>query len=74
MQSALDYHSSHVTEDQEELRNPNSHSRMGTNLIHDTALPIVMRLCLLQPIMAGNDACEFAVAERMGWQALWDNN
>jgi len=48
IQSALDYHSSHVTEDQEELRNPNSHSRMGTNLINDTALPIVMRMCLAQ--------------------------
>eukprot|EP00223_Ostreococcus_mediterraneus_P002554 CAMPEP_0179605500 /NCGR_PEP_ID=MMETSP0930-20121108/946_1 /TAXON_ID=548131 ORGANISM="Ostreococcus mediterraneus, Strain clade-D-RCC1621" /NCGR_SAMPLE_ID=MMETSP0930 /ASSEMBLY_ACC=CAM_ASM_000580 /LENGTH=1456 /DNA_ID=CAMNT_0021473917 /DNA_START=3513 /DNA_END=7884 /DNA_ORIENTATION=- len=73
LQSALDFHSSHVTEDQEGIQNMNSHSRMGTNLINDAALPIVMRLCLSQPILAGNDASDFSVAERMGWQALWDN-
>ena len=73
LQSALDFHSSHITDDQEGIQNMNSHSRMGTNLINDAALPIVMRLCLSQPTLAGNDVSDFSIAERMGWQSLWDN-
>ena len=46
---------------------------MGTNLINDAALPIVMRLCLSQPILSGNDVRDFSLSERMGWQSLWDN-
>ena len=29
--------------------------------INDAALPIVMRLCLSQPILAGNDVCDFSL-------------
>ena len=71
LQSALDFHTSHETEDQEGSSNSISHSRMGANLINDAALPLVMRLCLLQPIVAGSDASDFSIAERMGWQALF---
>ena len=73
LQSALDFHSSHATEDQEGIWNSNPYSRVGTNLINDAALPIVMRLCLSQPILSGSDVCDFSLGERMGWQSLWDN-
>ena len=39
----------------------------------DVALPLVLRMQLAQPIISGDDATDFCVAERLGFQAMWDN-
>ena len=41
-------------------------SKLGANYISDVSLPLVMRMSLVQPIIAGPDAVDFTFAERMG--------
>ena len=47
--------------------------KLGANYVSDVALPLVLRMQLAQPIISGDDAADFCVAERMGFQAMWDN-
>jgi hypothetical protein len=47
--------------------------KTGANYISDAALPIVLRMHLMQPLIAGEDTADFCFSERMGYQALWDN-
>jgi len=45
----------------------------GANYITDAALPVVLRLALAQPIVAGEGEEKFTIAERMGFQSLWEH-
>jgi hypothetical protein len=45
----------------------------GANYITDAALPVVLRLALAQPIVAGEGEEKFTFAERMGFQSLWEH-
>jgi hypothetical protein len=47
--------------------------KLGANYVSDVALPLVLRMQLAQPIISGDDAADFCVAERLGFQAMWDN-
>ena len=38
--------------------------KLGANYVSDVALPLVLRMQLAQPIIAGDDATDFCVAER----------
>ena len=40
--------------------------KLGANYVSDVALPLVLRMQLAQPIMSGDDAADFCVAERLG--------
>ena len=47
--------------------------RIGSNYVSDVALPIILRMHLVQPFISGEGEEDFSFAERMGFQALWDN-
>ena len=45
--------------------------KLGANYVSDVALPLVLRMQLAQPIMSGDDAADFCVAERLDGCRLW---
>ena len=71
IQSGLDFTTLKSIDDLESLIESGGHR--GVNFVNGAALPLVLRICLVQPIISGTRDEQFVFGERMGHQAMWEH-